>query len=291
MALALCSGAPLDPLTPEAVRAGRPTVHFGQAVLHFPSVGSTNDPARTQALAGMAEGLLVLAEEQTAGRGRHGRRWEAPYSSSILASLLLRPTFLPPERAFLLTALAALAMAEAVNGQTGLEVELKWPNDVLAAGRKVCGILVELGASAGDSQGPAEGGGEPGPGRLDWAVVGWGLNVNVDFSADPELGSRATSLAEAAGRPFLRLPLLFACLERLETHYEALRAGWGEEIWTGWRARLGLLGREVTVSAPEGTFAGRALDVAADGALLVQREDGQVERVLAGDVLVEGRTP
>jgi BirA family biotin operon repressor/biotin-[acetyl-CoA-carboxylase] ligase len=270
MPLALFPGAPLDPLAPEQVRAGRPTVHFGWAVLHFPTVGSTNDLARAQASAGMAEGLLVLAEEQTAGRGRYARRWEAPCGSSVLASLLLRPTFLPPERAFLLTALAALAIAEAVTRQTGLAVELKWPNDVLVAGRKVCGVLVELEGTAA---------------RLEWAVLGWGLNVNVDFSADPELGARATSLAAAAGRPFPRLPLLLACLARLETHYETLRAGRGEEVWDGWRARLGMLGREVSVSAPEGTFGGRALDVALDGALLVQRDDGRVERVLAGDVV------
>jgi BirA family biotin operon repressor/biotin-[acetyl-CoA-carboxylase] ligase len=267
----LFPGTSPDPLSLEAVRTGLSTVHLGHAVLHFPSIDSTNDVARAQARAGMAEGLLVLAEEQTAGRGRYDRRWEAPYGSALLVSLLLRPTFLPPERAFLLTAMAALSIAEAVDRQTGLATALKWPNDVLVAGRKVCGILVEL-------EGTVSG--------LEWAVVGWGLNVNVDFSADAALSQTATSLAEVAGRPLPRQPLLRACLERLETYYEALRAGWWEDVWNGWRARLLTLGREVEVTAPEGTFSGRALDVAVDGALLVQREDGQVERVLAGDVTV-----
>ena len=271
MALSLFPGAASDPLTPERVQAGLRTRCFGRRVLHRSTVGSTNDEARFQASAGAPEGLLVLAEEQTAGRGRYDRRWEAPFGSGILASLLLRPTFLPPGQAFLLTALAALGVAEAVERETALPVELKWPNDVLVGGRKACGILVELEGAAG---------------RLAWAVLGWGLNVNVDFSADPELRQRATSLAEAAGRPFPRLPLLWACLERLETHYEALQAGRGEEVWAGWRARLNVLGREVEVAAPEGTISGVALDVGLDGALLVQRADGRAERVLAGDVTV-----
>jgi BirA family biotin operon repressor/biotin-[acetyl-CoA-carboxylase] ligase len=269
MTLKLFPEASPEPLSPEAVGAGLGTVHFGHAVLHFPSIASTNDVAQAQARAGMAEGLLVLAEEQTAGRGRYDRRWEAPYGSALLVSLLLRPTFLAPERAFLLTAMAALSIAEAIDRQTGLAAALKWPNDVLVVGRKVCGILVELEGTAG---------------QLESAVVGWGLNVNVDFSSNEVLSRTATSLAEAAGRPLERLPLLRACLERLETYYEALRAGWWEDIWNGWRARLGMLGREVEVAAPEGTFSGRALDVALDGALLVQRADGHVERVLAGDV-------
>jgi BirA family biotin operon repressor/biotin-[acetyl-CoA-carboxylase] ligase len=178
---------------------------------------------------------------------------------------------LPAGQTFLLTALAALGVAEAVEQETALRVDLKWPNDVMVGGRKVCGILVELEAATG---------------QLAWAVVGWGLNVNVDFSGAPELRGQAASLAEMAGRPFPRLPLLLACLERLEAHYDAVRAGRGEGVWAAWRARLKVLSQDVEVAAPEGTFVGRALDVAPDGALLVQRPDGTVERVLAGDIVV-----
>ncbi len=269
MPAVLFPGASPEPLAAASVQAGRPGGCLGRLVRHFSAVGSTNDAARALAQAGAPEGLLVLAEEQTAGRGRYGRRWEAPRGSSLLASLLLRPTFLPPERAFLLTALAALGIAEAVAHQTGLEVALKWPNDLLLAGRKVCGILVELEGQRG---------------RLEWAVLGWGLNVNVDFSSAAPLSQTATSLATAAGHPWDRRPLLWACLERLEARYEAVRAGRGEEVWADWRARLDLLGAEVTVATPGETLIGRALDVAPDGALLVQRADGRLERVLAGDV-------
>jgi len=215
--------------------------------------------------------LLVLADEQTSGRGRRGRSWQAPFGSSLLASLLLRPTFLPPEQAFLLTTMTGLAVAEAIARETGLAPTLKWPNDLLLQERKICGILVEL---------------EGGERRLDWAVLGWGLNVNIDFSRDEELREKAISLAMVVGRPLPRLPLLWACLERLESYYGLLRTGRGEEVWVTWRSRLGMLGRAVEVIAPGETFDGIALDVASDGALLVQRGDGTVERVLAGDVTI-----
>lgn len=270
MPLSLFPGAEVEPLTPERVEAVLGSRHLGGRVLHFSVLDTTMEVARREAQSGAAEGLLVLAEEQRAGRGRYHRRWEAPFGSSLLASLLLRPTFLPPERAFLLTALAALAVAEAVEEVSGLPCTLKWPNDVLLQGRKVCGILVELEGTAR---------------RLEWAVVGWGLNVNVDFRAS-ELAGRAISLAEAAGRPFPRLPLLAACLGRMEAHYQALRAGQGEAVWSAWRGRLSMLGRPVEVASPEGMFSGLALDVAPDGALLVRRADGRLERVRAGDVML-----
>lgn len=270
MPLSLFPGAEVIPLTPERVEAVLNTRYLGRRVLHFPTLDTTMEVARREARAGASEGLLVLAEEQRAGRGRYGRRWEAPFGSCILASLLLRPTFLSPEGAFLLVALSALAVAEAVEEETGRPCALKWPNDVLLEERKVCGILLEVEGAAG---------------HLEWAIVGWGLNVNMDFH-DSELAGRAISLAEAFGHPFSRLSLLRACLKRMEVRYEALRAGQGETIRAAWRARLSLLGRMVEVMSPEGAFSGLALDVAPDGALLVRHPDGRLERVQAGDIVV-----
>jgi len=268
MPFSLFPGTEVDLLTGERIQPGLRTRLLGREVLYLPCVGSTNDIAWKLGQMGVCEGFLVLTEEQVTGRGRHGRTWRAPFGGSLLASLLLRPTFLLPQETFLLTALAGLAVSQAVAEVTGLSPVLKWPNDLLFGERKVCGILVELESEAG---------------RLDWAVVGWGLNVNVDFRGD-ELAGQATSLAMEAGRPFPRLPLLWNCLERMEAGYEALRRGRGEEVWVAWRAALGTLGRPVQVVAPEGTFSGEALDVAPDGALIVRREDGVVVRVLAGDV-------
>lgn len=268
MSLSLFPGAEAAPLALKAVRQALGRRLFGRQMLHFARVGSTNEVARRLAAQGAPEGLLVWAEEQTAGRGRMGRRWEAPRGSSLLVSLLLRP-YLSPERAFLLSALASLAVAEAVEVETGLRCELKWPNDVLVNGRKCCGILVEL-----------EGKGH----RIAYAVIGWGLNVNLRFEGP--LAERATSLAQELGRPLPRLPLLVACLERMESWYFALRAGRDEELWAAWRARLGMLGRTVEVSTPEGPFVGEAVDVAPDGSLLVRRADGTLIPVRAGDVSV-----
>lgn len=264
--------APVASLTAERVQAGLTTLRLGYPTQYIIQTGSTNDLARKRAQDGAPEGLLILTEEQTAGRGRRGHIWQAPLGSSLLCSLLLRPTFLPPERAFLLTALASLAISEAVIQVTGLEVTIKWPNDLLLGGRKFCGILVDL---------------EGQPGRLEWAVLGWGLNVNVDFGGDRELAEQATSLAVVLGRPLARLPLLWACLERLETRYEALRAGQAEDIWATWRERLSTLGQPVEVVTAEGRFKGRALDVTAEGTLLVRLADGTVVPVLVGNVSVQ----
>ncbi len=272
----LFSGTIVEELSPEKVKIGLDTDLFGREMFSFSTISSTNDLVRQKARAGAPEGLVVLAEEQTAGRGRGNRRWQAPAGGSLLVSLLLRPTFLPPGQAFLLTALAGLAVAEAVEAETALRPALKWPNDLLIEGGKVCGILVELEGQAG---------------RLQWAILGWGLNVNVDFSGDAELAGRATSLATALGRPVPRLPLLQSCLERMDVHYGALRAGRGEDIRLAWRARLETLGRQVEIVAPGEAFPGVALDVDCDGALLVRREDGTVQRVLAGDVTLREVSP
>ncbi|MGC8874421.1 MAG: biotin--[acetyl-CoA-carboxylase] ligase [Chloroflexia bacterium] len=269
MSLSLYPGAEAAPLALKDVRRALRTRSFGRQMLHFGRVGSTNEVARRLARQGAPEGLLVWAEEQTAGRGRSGRRWEAPWGSALLVSLLLRPRFLPPERAFLLSALASLAIGEAVETLTGLPAEVKWPNDILVNGRKCCGILLELEATRHG---------------IDAAVLGWGLNVNVRFEG--ALAETATSLAEQLDRPLPRLPLLVACLERLETRYHALRAGRYGEVWHEWRARLRMLGKCVRVCSSEGAFVGEAVDVETDGALLVRRGDGTLMRVVAGDVSI-----
>ena len=224
--------------------------------------------ARDLAVAGAPEGLVVLAEEQTAGRGRRGRRWVAPAGSSLLFTVLLRP-LLSPDRSQWLTMLCSLAVAESIESHMGLATGLKWPNDLLIDGRKVGGVLTELGIE-----------GE----RLDYAVVGVGLNVNLD-TRDPQFDpfrDSATSLSAQLHEPVAREPLLASVLQRLETRYLALRDGWSpcEE----WAARLTMLGREVVVSGLPGTVAGRAEGVDWDGALLLRLGDGATARILAGDV-------
>lgn len=241
---------------------------IGARILHYPSVGSTNDVARTLATLGAREGIVVLANEQKAGRGRGARSWIAPPGTALLFSLLLRPP-LAPDHWQRLTMACSLALAESTECQTGLAVSLKWPNDLLIGDRKVAGVLTELRTAHG---------------RLEYAVVGIGLNANIDFS-DPHmasLASQATSLLRELGSPVAREPLMARILERVEGRYLALCSGWSpQQLWT---ARLATLGQRVVVSGAHCLVEGYAEGVDPDGALLVRLEDGHVARILAGDV-------
>jgi BirA family biotin operon repressor/biotin-[acetyl-CoA-carboxylase] ligase len=267
-------------LTPAAIQRDLPTAVVGRAVECYAEVGSTNDIARERARASHAEGLLVLAEEQRAGRGRMGRGWSAPAGSSLLVSLLLRPTWLPPADSFVLTMLAGVALCEAVEQAAPLHAALKWPNDLLLpsresgqpALRKAAGILSEI--ELVDKQ-------------IAWIVLGVGVNVNwsprgvVDGR---DLSDLATSVGAAAGREIDRLALLRALLMRLDDRYAALRAGRREELFETWRDRLAMLGQPVAVRLPAGELRGHAEGVDRAGALLVRDEGGNLHTVMAGDV-------
>ncbi len=253
----------------EKIAAQLPTEIFGKHTVYFKQITSTNDYLKKILTDDTPEGTLILTELQTAGRGRFNRRWVAPPRSSLLTSLLFRPDFLPPAQAQQLTMLCALAVADAIAEQTGITVGLKWPNDVVFGGKKLAGILTELGIIAE---------------RLDWVIVGMGLNVNIDFAAaEPSLADTATSLQTITGRAVPRGGLLPAYLMQVEKRYNALRHG--ESPFAEWRARLETLGQPVRVRTAQGIVAGVAEDVSDSGALLLRRENGRLEEILAGDVL------
>ena len=261
----------MESLTAASIRAGLGTAFVGQEVHFWPEIGSTNDEARRLARAGAPEGTLVIADHQTAGRGRLERRWEAPPGSSLLLSLIFRPT-LAPAQAQRLTMVCGLAIVEAVEATTGLLLDLKWPNDIVSGAAKLGGILAEI-----ELQGQ----------ELAYAVVGVGLNVNVQPAELPQdLLLPATSLARLLGQAVPRLPLLQALLRAVERRILALAAGHSPH--EEWAARLATVGREVTVAGTGPAFQGRAEGVSADGALLVRRADGRLEVVLAGDVTLRG---
>lgn len=239
-------------------------LRFGRPVYLFQHLGSTNDQARQLAEGGAPEGLMVVAEEQTAGRGRNQRRWLTPPGSALAFSLVLRPP-LRADQATRLTMLAGLAVCEAAELVAGLRAELKWPNDVLLGGRKAAGILVES-AFRGES--------------LEYAVAGIGINVSWAPAA-AEVEFPATCLEAEAGRPVDRLTLLRAVLAALEARYDALA---GDDVFAAWRARLTLLGAPAELHTATGRITGVAEDVAPDGALLFRTEAGELQRVLAGDL-------
>jgi BirA family biotin operon repressor/biotin-[acetyl-CoA-carboxylase] ligase len=252
------------------------TQWLGRPYLYFAQIGSTNDELRRRAEAGAAEGLLLVADEQTAGRGRLDRRWWAPPGSSLLMSLLLRPD-LPPARASQLTMCLGLGAVEGITEVTGLMPKLKWPNDLTLNGRKLGGMLSEV-KSTGD--------------RLDYAVLGLGLNVNLSFTSDPgcpppaEMIGAATSLSAMQGRPIDRGALLAAIIRRCELHYTALLAdpSQGAALSAAWAAQLETLGQDVVVTLPTETLHGRAVDVTPEGGLIIEDAVGQRRTVWSGDV-------
>jgi len=253
--------------TLECAAATLNTHLLGRPLRAYSAVSSTQEIARAEAEQGAAEGLAVVASEQVAGRGRLGREWWSPPTGGLYLSLLLRPR-LPAERLAWVTMAVALGAAEAVEQATGLPVDLKWPNDLEVRGRKVAGILAE-GAFV--------------DGRLAYVIAGLGLNVDMDFSGQPDLQARATSLSAELGQPVAEEALLAPILEHIEQHYLALSAGVSPV--SAWSARLVTLGQPVEVSLADGRrLAGLAEQVEPDGALRLRLADGRLEIVRAGDV-------
>ncbi len=233
-------------------------------------IGSTQDVAMRLIEAGAPTGTLVLAEEQTAGRGRQGRRWHAPPGTAILISVVLRPD--PPESAGRVTMMGAVAAAHTLRRWfDNDEVRLKWPNDVLLRGRKVAGVLAEASYSGG---------------TLEGVALGIGINVDVDFSDMPDLAESATSVNAEAKTPVKRLDLLIELVRNL-TKWQAMLST--DSLFRAWREMLETPGKHVLAEAPGGEIIeGTAIDVDADGALLVRKSDGEITRLLAGEVTLRG---
>ncbi len=256
-----------DRLTALELRPLLNTHDLGRALHAYEEVISTSDVAKELADGGAEHGEVVIAETQTAGRGRRGRSWISPPRKNVYFSVVLRPD-LPPARAAELTLVASLAICDALR-QAGVDAGIKWPNDLLAGGRKIAGILTELAAE---------------PERVQWVVLGVGINVNAGAEDFPEeLRGEATSVLLERGVPAPRALLVAACLTALEDWLDAHAERGFEAIRQAWRERSVTLGREVMVRADGREIVGVAEDLDAQGALLV-RTAGGVERVLAGDV-------
>ena len=235
-------------------------------LITFPRTASTQDWVRHWARLGAAEGLAVQALEQTAGRGRLQRTWWSPPGAGLYISILLRPA-IPLEHASRLTMLVSLAAIDACKSVAGVTPRPKWPNDLLLHGRKLAGVLTEL---------------EHQDGRLSYAVIGLGLNVNMDFS-DTDLADIAISLRQATGPDIPIDSLRDAYLAALSDRYTRFLAG--ESPLNEWKAHLEPLGRRVRVqNVGQPDLVGVAVDVHENGALLVQEDSGVVREVWSGDV-------
>lgn len=243
------------------------------ALRYCAEIGSTNDAAMALALGGAPEGLSVLADRQTSGRGRRGHDWYSPPEAGIYLSVIVRPR-VAAEVLPVLTLAAGVAVARAIRDVAGLLVELKWPNDVVIGRpwRKLAGVLCE-GASAGAT--------------IEAVVIGIGLNV-LTTSYPPALAARASSLETELGRPIDRAPMVVAILERLRAIMDRLQSDGRDSISAAWRefGRTGFATASVRWRDVTGDRQGRPVDIDADGALLVDVR-GVIERVIAGDVIWE----
>ncbi len=241
---------------------------MGGRILCFDAVDSTNNKVKELAQEGAPEGTVVVAERQGAGRGRRGRGWFSP-PGGIYFSVLLRPR-LTPEDLPRVTLMSAVAVARALRDATGLDVKIKWPNDLLLEGRKLAGILTEMSAEA-DS--------------IGFLVVGVGVNANVDRSAyPPDLQEGVASLAASLGRPVERSLLLVSMLEAFDRLYRELLDGGFASILEEWKNLSSTLGSSVCVSTVEGCYEGTAVEVEPDGALLVRGGDGSERLFHSGQV-------
>jgi BirA family biotin operon repressor/biotin-[acetyl-CoA-carboxylase] ligase len=256
-----------DRLTALELRPLLNTHDLGQVIHHFEVIGSTNDQARALADDGAGHGEVVVAEAQTGGRGRRGRTWASPPGCNAYFSVILRPD-LAPEHAPELTLVASVAICDALR-QAGVPAGIKWPNDLLVGGRKIAGILTELAAE---------------PERVQWAVVGVGVNVNsTEADFPPELRAEATSILLTRGAPAPRALFVAACLTALEAWLDRHAEEGFDPIRQAWCERSVTLGHEVVVRTETREIEGIAEDIDPSGALLV-REGARLERILSGDV-------
>jgi BirA family biotin operon repressor/biotin-[acetyl-CoA-carboxylase] ligase len=269
-----------DPLPTELAEAfataGARLSPLGDRVIFFNSIGSTNDVALALAVGGDAVGAVVIADEQTTGRGRLGRQWFSPPGSGLYVSTVLQPSTAraDPQRATgLLTLAAGLALAEAIEAVTSLRVDIKWPNDLLVARRKLGGILAE---AVGVERGAAQGG-------VTSVVLGYGINIRPT-AYPPDLRDRATSLETAVGRPIDRAAMCAETLAAVSRRYRDLLAGRFDAILDGWRSRApGSRGARVAWSTPSGPRSGVTAGIDDRGALLVRVGD-DLETIVGGEV-------
>ena len=241
------------------------TRFVGQQLYYYHQLATTMETAKELARKGTAEGTVIIADTQTAGKGRLGRAWLSP-EGSLAMSLILKPSLdnLPQ-----LVMIASLAVVRTIKKVAGLETQIKWPNDILIKGKKVCGILIENEVK-GD--------------RVNFAIIGIGINVNFNPLAFPEISDIATSLAHELGAEVSKIELIGALLSELEQLY--LEAQAGAPIYREWQENMGMLGRWIQVKTGEAVEQGKAETVTQNGNLILRRADGSLAEIVAGDVTI-----
>lgn len=253
-----------DLLLRSEVQRGLNTGFIGKQMYYFGEIDSTNHKARELAPT-CPDGTLIIAERQSEGRGRMGKEWYSPHGG-IWLSIILKPD-ISPEHIYRLTLVAGVSVAEALAGM-GIAAQIKWPNDILINEKKVCGILTEVDAEMD---------------VVNFVIVGIGINANIELDMlPPLLGIHSTSLKNEVGSDINRVMLVQRLLERFEQDYRLFISGDFDSIIRRWKEHSATLNRQVRIVTRFRTIEGEAVGIDHDGALVVEREDGTLEREITG---------
>ncbi|MFH1824545.1 MAG: biotin--[acetyl-CoA-carboxylase] ligase [Candidatus Firestonebacteria bacterium] len=258
-----------DKLLPAEIKEDLNTKYIGKDLYCFNEIGSTNDFALRLAGGKVKEGTVIISEKQTYGKGRLGRSWLSPSCLGLYFSIILKPR-ISPHHASKITFLGGLSVIEAIKETTGLDTKLKWPNDVLYNGKKLCGILTEIKAELD---------------IVNYLVIGLGVNVNFlkkDFPFN--IRSTATSLKIELGRDILRLNLLKVILQNIENYYEMFKKEGFKPILENWKGKSVTLNKRVKVATEGDIIEGYAIDVDDECALLIRLDNGMIRKVVSGNV-------
>ncbi|MGE4213508.1 MAG: biotin--[acetyl-CoA-carboxylase] ligase [Anaerotignaceae bacterium] len=259
-----------DVLSSMEVKMGLKTKIIGTQVLYFDTVDSTNNKLRLLALEGVPEGTVVIADEQVGGKGRRGHVWSSPKGTGLWMSVLLKPNITPQE-ASRITLVAGLSVCQGINALLGINSGIKWPNDIMIDGKKVCGILTEMNAQIDN---------------VEFVVVGMGVNVNTETFPD-ELREVAVSLRQVTGTKVKRSEVAAVIIRCLEENYKKYTHEGFLAVKADYEKSCITLKREVKVIAKDG-FNGKAIAINNDGELIVEKADGERVTVLSGEVSVRG---
>ncbi len=260
-----------DVITETEVASILNTDFLGRHIYYAEEIDSTNEKAKMLARNGAEEGTVVIADKQTMGKGRLGKYWDSPKGTGIWMSVILRPSIVPGE-ASQLTLLAGLNMCEAIQRVTGLESKIKWPNDIVIAGKKVCGILTEMSAEMD---------------QVNSIVLGIGVNVNT--KSFPKDLTHATSLSLEGGRVYTRRYLIKEFLQLFEADYIRYKQEKSSSTFLErYKKNCVTLGQDIKIITTEAEHTAYAMDIAPDGSLVIKDDKGECKNIFSGEVSVRG---
>jgi BirA family biotin operon repressor/biotin-[acetyl-CoA-carboxylase] ligase len=264
-------GSP-DSLLPYEIKEGLNTELIGTDIHFMEQVDSTNLHAKRLAEQGFSDGMVIIADEQLKGKGRLGRAWSSPKGKGIWMSIMLKPN-INPAQAAKLTLLTACAVNKAILHTCGIDAKIKWPNDIVCNGKKLCGILTEMIAELDE---------------IHYLIVGIGINVNLDKDEFPEeLHSIATSIKIEKGEEVSRKELVKSILNNFEVYYKRfLETGGISQFMPEYREKSAIIGKEVNIISSGTQLKGMVLDISEEGQLLVKLEDGRVKEIISGEVSI-----